>query len=125
MSDSVYKIVEIIGTSPNSWDEAAKIAVEEAMAWDVFRWTVIVLLVLNFLTVLLYSAQDRGNYAGELAALRTELSEQLTEAKADMVADMVAAQFGLRQPTSQAAQEPTGSIKTPPIPVPQRAPRRH
>jgi len=30
MSDSVYKIIEIIGTSPNSWEEAAKNAVEKA-----------------------------------------------------------------------------------------------
>jgi hypothetical protein len=30
MPGSVYKLVEIIGTSPNSWDEAAKIAVERA-----------------------------------------------------------------------------------------------
>lgn len=27
---SVYKVTEIIGTSPNSWEEAAKIAVETA-----------------------------------------------------------------------------------------------
>ncbi|HUW60926.1 MAG TPA: dodecin family protein [Candidatus Bathyarchaeia archaeon] len=30
MSESVYKVVEIIGTSPNSWEEAAKNAVEKA-----------------------------------------------------------------------------------------------
>ena len=28
--DSVYKIIELIGTSPNSWEEAAKNAVETA-----------------------------------------------------------------------------------------------
>lgn len=27
---STYKVIEIIGTSPNSWEEAAKIAVEQA-----------------------------------------------------------------------------------------------
>ncbi len=27
---SVYKIVELVGTSPNSWEEAAKTAVETA-----------------------------------------------------------------------------------------------
>jgi len=27
---SVYKVVELVGTSPNSWDEAAKNAVERA-----------------------------------------------------------------------------------------------
>lgn len=27
---SVYKIVELVGTSPNSWEDAAKTAVEQA-----------------------------------------------------------------------------------------------
>jgi len=30
MSESIYKIIEIIGTSQNSWEEAAKNAVEKA-----------------------------------------------------------------------------------------------
>lgn len=30
MSDSVYKVIEIIGTSPTSWEDAAKKAVEKA-----------------------------------------------------------------------------------------------
>jgi len=30
MSESIYKIIEIIGTSPKSWEEAAKNAVEAA-----------------------------------------------------------------------------------------------
>lgn len=30
MSGSVYKLIEIIGTSDTSWEEAAKTAVEEA-----------------------------------------------------------------------------------------------
>ena len=30
MSDSVYKVVELIGTSANSWEDAAKNAVETA-----------------------------------------------------------------------------------------------
>jgi dodecin len=30
MSDSVYKIVELVGTSPTSWEDAAKSAVEKA-----------------------------------------------------------------------------------------------
>ena len=30
MSDSVYKVIEIIGTSKDSWENAAKIAVERA-----------------------------------------------------------------------------------------------
>jgi flavin-binding protein dodecin len=30
MSDSVYRVTEVIGTSANSWEEAAKNAVETA-----------------------------------------------------------------------------------------------
>jgi dodecin len=30
MSGSVYKIIELVGTSPTSWEEAAKNAVETA-----------------------------------------------------------------------------------------------
>ena len=30
MSDSVYKIIRLVGSSPNSWEEAAKNAVETA-----------------------------------------------------------------------------------------------
>ncbi len=32
MSDSVYKIIELVGTSPTSWEDAAKNAVETAAA---------------------------------------------------------------------------------------------
>lgn len=31
-AESVYKIVELVGTSPNSWDEAARNAIETAGA---------------------------------------------------------------------------------------------
>ena len=30
MPDSIYKVIELIGSSPNSWEEAAKHAVEQA-----------------------------------------------------------------------------------------------
>lgn len=30
MAESVYKIIELVGTSPASWEEAAKNAVEKA-----------------------------------------------------------------------------------------------
>jgi flavin-binding protein dodecin len=30
MGKSVYKVIELVGTSPNSWEEAAKNAVETA-----------------------------------------------------------------------------------------------
>ena len=32
MAESVYKVIELIGTSPKSWGEAAKAAVERAAA---------------------------------------------------------------------------------------------
>ena len=32
MTESVYKIIELVGTSPSSWEEAAKNAVETAAA---------------------------------------------------------------------------------------------
>lgn len=30
MSESIYKVIELVGSSPTSWEEAAKRAVEEA-----------------------------------------------------------------------------------------------
>jgi dodecin len=30
MANSVYRVIETIGTSPTSWEEAAKVAVEQA-----------------------------------------------------------------------------------------------
>ncbi len=30
MSDSVYKVIELVGTHPDSWDKAAAIAIERA-----------------------------------------------------------------------------------------------
>ncbi len=30
MSESIYKVIELVGTSPTSWEEAAKNAVETA-----------------------------------------------------------------------------------------------
>ncbi len=30
MADSVYKVIELIGTSSKSWEDAAKVAVERA-----------------------------------------------------------------------------------------------
>lgn len=30
MAESVYKIIDLVGTSPDSWEEAAKNAVEKA-----------------------------------------------------------------------------------------------
>ncbi|MGB2985996.1 MAG: dodecin family protein [Phycisphaerae bacterium] len=30
MADSIYKVIDLVGTSENSWEEAAKLAVETA-----------------------------------------------------------------------------------------------
>jgi dodecin len=30
MAESVYKVIELVGTSPQSWEQAAKVAVERA-----------------------------------------------------------------------------------------------
>ena len=30
MADSVYKVIQLVGSSPNSWEEAARNAVERA-----------------------------------------------------------------------------------------------
>jgi len=30
MAESIYKVIELIGTSPNSWEEAVKKVVDEA-----------------------------------------------------------------------------------------------
>ena len=45
-TDSVYKVVEIIGTSPKSWEDATKNAVETAAGklrdlriWRLRSWT--------------------------------------------------------------------------------------
>ena len=109
---------------------AIEIAAEEAMTWDVFRWTVVILLLLN-LSLSLFGGgsqavvQDVNDQKSALAALRTELNDQLVKAKAEMEASLVAAQFELRQPPSHTKSEPTGSVEVPPaIPMPAKSPRR-
>lgn len=108
---------------------AIEIAAEEAMTWDVFRWTVIVLLVLNSLLCLFggeprQSVQAPTDTANELAALRTELNQQLAATKAEMEANLVAAQFGLRASSAIESEPTTGTIKMPSVPLPAKSPRR-
>lgn len=101
---------------------AGQIVAEEAMTWDLFRWTVIVLLVLNFI-LLAYDGsksdrrRDHHGYASdELSSLRAEMSE--------MAAELAAVRF--HQYAPQEETEPTtGSIGTPSIPLPTRSPRLH
>ena len=62
MSDSVYKVIEIIGTSKDSWENAAKIAVERASK------------TLRDLRVAEVVSQDLVIEDGKVSAYRTKLS---------------------------------------------------
>ena len=62
MSDSVYKVIEIIGTSKESWENAAKIAVERASK------------TLRDLRVAEVMSQDLVIEDGKVSAYRTKLS---------------------------------------------------
>ena len=58
---SVYKIIEIVGTSPESWDKAAAVAVERAGS------------TLRDLRVAEVTAQDVVIENGRISAYRTKL----------------------------------------------------
>ena len=62
MSDSVYKVIEIIGTSKGSWENAAKAAVERASK------------TLRDLRVAEVVHQDLIIEDGKVEAFRTKLS---------------------------------------------------
>ncbi len=57
-----YKVIEIIGTSPNSWEEAAKMAVEQASQ------------TLEDLRVAEVISQDLKIENGKVMAYRTKIS---------------------------------------------------
>jgi len=61
MAESVYKIVEIVGTSPTSWEKAASAAVEKAA------------LTLRDLRVAEVSEQDIVITDGKIEAYRVRL----------------------------------------------------
>lgn len=61
MSDSVYKVVELVGTSEVSWEDAAKRVIEKASAH------------LNDLRVAEVAAQDLKVENGKVVAYRTKL----------------------------------------------------
>jgi flavin-binding protein dodecin len=61
MSEAVYKVVEIIGTSTESWEQAAKMAVERASK------------TLRDLRVAEVVEQDLVITAGKVEAYRTKL----------------------------------------------------
>ncbi len=62
MADSVYKVIEIVGSSDKSWDDAARVAVERAGQ------------TLDDLRVAEVTAQDVKIENGKLVAYRTKLS---------------------------------------------------
>ncbi len=61
MAEAVYKVVEIIGTSTESWDKAAKVAVERASK------------TLRDLRIAEVVEQDLVITAGKVEAYRTKL----------------------------------------------------
>ena len=61
MGDSVYKIVELVGTSPESWEKAATIAIDRAAQ------------SLRDLRVAEVIAQDLVIENGKVTAFRTKL----------------------------------------------------
>lgn len=58
---SVYKMIEIVGTSPDSWDKAAAVAVEKAAK------------TLRDLRIAEVTAQDVVIENGKISAYRTRL----------------------------------------------------
>ena len=61
MSDSIYKVIELIGTSETSWEEAAKHAVERAAS------------TLEDLRIAEVSAMDLKIEDGKVVAYRTKV----------------------------------------------------
>ena len=61
MADSVYKVVEVVGTSTESWEKAAKTAVERASK------------SLRYLRVAEVVEQDVVIEKGKITAYRTKL----------------------------------------------------
>jgi len=62
MSDSIYKVIEVVGTSEVSWDDAAKKAVERASK------------TLEDLRIAEVTAQDLKIEDGKVVAYRTKVS---------------------------------------------------
>jgi len=62
MADSIYKVIELIGTSEISWEDAAKKAVEKASK------------SLEDLRIAEVTSQDIKIENGKIAAFRTKLS---------------------------------------------------
>lgn len=62
MTDSIYKVIELVGTSEVSWEEAAKKAIEKASG------------SLKDLRIAEVTAQDLKVEEGKVVAYRTKVS---------------------------------------------------
>lgn len=62
MADSVYKVIELVGTSEKSWEDAARVAVERAAA------------TLRDLRVAEVTQQDIVIENGKISAFRTKVN---------------------------------------------------
>ena len=62
MADSVYKVIEVVGSSEKSWDDAARVAVERAGR------------TLEDLRIAEVTSQDLKIDNGKVVAYRTKLS---------------------------------------------------
>ena len=113
---------------------AFKIAAEEAMSWDVFRWAVITLLAFNIvLSLLLYGGaqseiaalkRERDDYATQLAELRAEVDQKIAKAKTQLSGDIAAARSRLMNELRKARAPSQPQPSTQAIPLPTRAPVR-
>jgi len=111
---------------------AGRIAVEEAMTWDVFRWIVVTLLLLNLIFVfLVYSGTEHvaalsqhDPNTRDVDPVSAEINERLKEARVEISATPSPDRSGLRQRLAQGDLVPaTGSLEPPSVPLPTRAPK--
>jgi hypothetical protein len=116
--------------------DIARAALNEAMAWDAYKWTVLALLTAIFLLVALSYGGIRaelatlkqgqsGSSAQDLAAIRTEMSTKLTDMQSSLTQTITDMKTGLTesvaklgakldarsQPPKPAAPQPKPAVK--------------
>jgi hypothetical protein len=111
---------------------AGRIAVEEAMTWDVFRWIVVTLLLLILIFMfLVYSGTEHVTALSqhdpntrEVDSASAEIEKPLKEARVQISATPSPDRSGLRQLLAQGDLVPAiGSIEPSSVPLPTRAPK--
>jgi hypothetical protein len=111
---------------------AGRIAFEEAMTWDVFRWIVVTLLLLILILMfLVYSGTEHATAVSQhdpnttdFDSVSAEINEPPKEARVEISATPSPDRSGLRQLLAQRDVVPAvGSIKPPSVPLPTRAPK--